>query len=156
MNDLQKILQKMNTISQEIEEVMTLSGFSYYDALSGLDIDYKDSEQLLLWDELKDILDKLEEAKCRIDYLNKPIKETGRLHRNETGEYITESGHCYTMGDKIEFLVSNDNLDAPYWMITSVWHNGKDYCLDIVEEVPMEGLTVRVRESEDRMSSRLF
>ncbi|MDE6588781.1 MAG: DUF5348 domain-containing protein, partial [Oscillospiraceae bacterium] len=38
-----------------------------------------------------------------------------------------------------------DYHDAPYWTITSVEHNGKDYYLVGHKDTPMKGLRVRVR-----------
>ncbi len=147
MNDLQKMLQEVTTISKEIGKVLPLTAdMVFYDALARLDIDYADSEQLLLLDELSDILFSLEDAKRRIDYLNRPIKETSQLHKGKGGRYETAGGYWSASGDRIELLVSNGNREVPYWTVTNVLHDGKDYCFDRFEEIPMEGLTVRIRE----------
>ena len=57
--------------------------------LRGLHVDRKDSDQLFLLKELRSIMRKLAEAGCGIEYLSRPVKEVGFLHREEGGEYAT-------------------------------------------------------------------
>ena len=40
----------------------------------------------------------------------------------------------------IEALVSDEYHDVPYWTITSVEHNGRDYYLVGHKDIPMKGL----------------
>jgi hypothetical protein len=84
----------VSRISSEIGKILKQSTYTEYDDLSGLVIDYTDSEQLLfLHDEMRNILERLEDVKYRIDYLNKPIKEVGTLYKNEEGRYGLEIRH---------------------------------------------------------------
>ena len=68
-----------------------------------------------------------------------------RLHRNESRRYETDGGHYYTCGSPIEALVEDGYRDVPYWVRTTLEHNGKDYFLVGYGSVEMDGLTVRVR-----------
>lgn len=63
MNDLEKVLQAASTLSSEICSLIKLAAYGKYDDLSGLNICYKDPEQLFLLDELRMILTKLCEVK---------------------------------------------------------------------------------------------
>ena len=53
----------------------------------------------------------------------------------------------YCCGSPIEALVTDDRYDVPYWVRTSVEHDGTDYYLVGHRDVCMEGLTVRIRRS---------
>lgn len=144
MNDLEKILLELKPISSSIGKVLKSSSYEEYDDLSGLNINYEDAEQLLLLDELRRIIQKLDDVKARVDYLNKPVIWTKRLSKNESGKYETSKKE-YSCGARIEALVSNDYHDVPYWAITRVEHDGDDYYLVGYKDVPLEHLTVRAR-----------
>ena len=147
MSDLLNILKEACVISGSIERLLKMSTYNNYDDLSGLAIDYRDSEQLLLLDELRLIMEKLDDAKDRIDYLNRPIGYKGKLHKNESGRYELGNGHYYTSGSRIEVLVSDDyHNERPYWARSRVEHDGVDYYLVGFKEISMEGITARVRK----------
>ncbi|GFI45170.1 hypothetical protein IMSAGC019_00480 [Lachnospiraceae bacterium] len=90
---------------------------------------------------------KLSDVERRIAYLSRPVKETSRLHKNGSGRYETKSGHYYTSGSGIEVLIKDDYREVPYWVWTSVEHDGRDYYLVGHKDIRMDGLTVRVREA---------
>lgn len=145
MNDLQKVLEKAATLSTEIDYLLKMATYNEYEDLSGLKIDYKDPEQLLLLDELRLIMEKLDEANRRIEYLNKPVKYKGKLCRNNSGKYELENGHHYSCGSVIEVFISDDWHDAPYWARSRVEHDGKDYYLVGHKDMSLEGLPARIR-----------
>jgi hypothetical protein len=108
------------------------------------------AEQLFRMDELKSILQKLDDISRTLDYLNCPIKAVGTLHLNQNGRYEMENGHEFSSGCSIEYL-SEDNLhwmyddksgkrvSVPYWCASRIEHNGERYyivgCNDELEEM---------------------
>ncbi len=147
MADLNMVLSEAQKLNGSISSLLRLSTYDDYDDLSGLHIDYKDGQQLFLQTELREIMEKLSDVTGRIAYLSRPVKETSRLHKNRSGRYETEKGHYYTSGSGIEALVKDDCREVPYWVWTSVEHDGKDYYLVDYKDVRLDGLTVRVREA---------
>ncbi|RBP59305.1 hypothetical protein DES36_11930 [Alkalibaculum bacchi] len=144
MNDLEKILNNTGNISNAIGNLLKESTYKDYDDLSGLDIDRKDEEQLFLLDELRGILEKLENVKRDIDYLNRSIIYTGFLYKNNRGRYQAGNKE-FTSGSGIEVLIYDEFYENDRWVITSVEHND-DYYLVGHRNVPMDGLKVRIRE----------
>jgi hypothetical protein len=145
MNDMEKLLSSAGKISREIEEFLRTADYENYDDLSGLKIDYEDENQLLLLNEFKGILEKLDSVKSDINYLNRPIKSTGILHKNNRGRYETEFRE-YSSGYGIEAFIYDEYFEKNRWVITRVEHNGRDYYLVNYRNVPMEGLKVRIRK----------
>lgn len=146
MANINEVLAKAVELSWQIDSLLRLSTYKQYDDLSGLEINCEDAEQVFLLDELRVVMDKLADAKDKISYLTRPIKETSRLHKNESGKYETRCGHYYSCGYGIEALVSDDYREVPYWSRTRVEHADGDYYLVGHRGVPLDGLTVRVRE----------
>ena len=145
MADLKMVLEKVNDIKWKIDSILRDSTYDDYDDLSGLDIDYKDSEQLFLLDELQAVMKCLDEVRGRIEYLSLPVREVSRLHRNGSGRYETDGGYCYTCGSSIEALVQDGYQEVPYWVWTRLEHNEKGYYLVGYSNVDLDGLTVRIR-----------
>ena len=146
MADLQKVFVEAAKLNRQIAQFLKFSTYTDYDDLSGLDgIDRTDGEQLLLWEELRLITDKLADAQERIAYLTRPIVETSRLRKGIGGKYQTVKGRVYDCSCSIEALVSDEYHDVPYWTRTVVEHNGEDYYLVGYKGLSMNGLTVRVR-----------
>ncbi len=145
MADLKTTLSKTFALESEIKALFSAAAFDDYYELSGLHINSTDSDQLFLLDELQVIMAKLLEVKNKIAYLKCPVKETSRLHKNRQGRYETAKGYVYTSGEVIEALIDNGYHDAPYWVRTSVEHNGKDYYLVNYNSICMDGLLVRRR-----------
>lgn len=144
MNDLEKLLINAGSISKNIDELLRRSTYDKYDDLSGLDINYDDKEQSFLLEEIKIILDKLEVAKNRIDYLNKPIQDIGELRKNNRGRYEL-GGEEFSCGSSIEVVLYDEYYEKENWVRTRVEHNGKDYYLVGYRDIPMQGLKVRIR-----------
>ena len=145
MADLQAALAEAVKLNQNITQFLKFSTYPEYSDLSGLDIDFHDGEQLLIWDELRRITEQLADVQEYISYLTRPVTEESRLRKGTAGKYQTAKGYYYDCGNVIEALVSDDYHDVPYWTITSVEHNGRDYYLVGHKGVPMKGLRVRVR-----------
>lgn len=147
MADLQMALEEAFKLNRSIAQFLKFTTYPDYDDLSGLDIDFNDSEQLLIWEELRVITDRLADVQDFISYLARPIVEESRLRKGVAGKYRTAKGHYYDCGSIIEALVSDEYHEVPYWTRTTVEHNGKDYYLVGYRDVPMKGLRVRVRSA---------
>ena len=145
MADLQMALSEAVKLNRSITQFLKFSTYTDYDDLSGLDIDFADGEQLLLWDELRRITDRLADVQEYISYLTRPVAEVSRLRKGTAGKYRTAKGHFYDCRSSIEALVTDEYHEVPYWTWTIVEHNGEDYYLAGYKDLPMNGLTVRVR-----------
>jgi hypothetical protein len=145
MANLRQIFAEAVQFNQGITRFLKASTYFEYSDLSGLDPDTRDSEQLLLWDELRFITEKLADVQERITYLTRPVAEVSRLRKDTTEKYRTAKGRCYDCRSGIEALVTDEYRDVPYWSQTIVEHDGRDYYLAGFKELPLDGLTVRVR-----------
>ena len=147
MTDLQMVLSEATKLNQHITQSLKFSTYPEYNDLSGLDIDFHDGEQILIWDELRRIMDKLADVQEYISYLTRPITEVSRLRKGTAGKYRTAKGRYYDCCSSIEALVTDEYHNVPYWTRTTVEHNGEDYYLVGYKGLPMEGLRVRVRSA---------
>ncbi len=145
MKDLRELLERSQKLNTDIKRLLKESTYLEYEDLSELDIDYKDAEQLLLQEQLWKVLQELEDVSDRLDYLALPVREVSRLHKNSDGRYGTKSGHYFTSGCRVEALISDSFRMVPYWVRTSIEHDGKDYFLAGYQKVKLEGLKVRLR-----------
>ena len=89
MADLQMVLSAAVKLNQHITQFLKFSTYPEYNDLSGLDIDFHDGEQILIWDELRRIMDKLADVQEYISYLTRPITEVSRLRKGTAGKYQT-------------------------------------------------------------------
>ncbi|MCI8811513.1 MAG: DUF5348 domain-containing protein [Oscillibacter sp.] len=147
MADLQMVLSEAVKLNRSILQFLKFSIYTDYDDLSGLDIDRTDSEQLLLWEELRRITDKLADVQEYVSYLTRPITEVSILRKGTAGKYRTAKGHFYDCRSSIEALVTDEYHEVPYWTRTVVEHNREDYYLVGYKDLPMKGLRVRVRSA---------
>ncbi len=145
MADLKKVLEKTNDLKCKIDSILRYSTYDEGDDLGGLNINYRDGEQLFLLEELQSIMRNLDEVRGKLTYLALPVREVSRLHKNESGRYETDGGHYYTCGSPVEALVEDGYHEVPYWVWTRLEHNEKGYYLVGCDSVEMDGLTVRVR-----------
>nr|WP_303040173.1 DUF5348 domain-containing protein [Enterocloster clostridioformis] len=150
LNDMS---DKLNSLSTEIKRVLSVSGYEDYSDLSCVDYDNSSSEDLLLMDEYNKIVAKLSDINDTLTYLTRPIKCTGKLHKDSCGRYAIDE-YTWTSGCTIEFLckdswhqrdVDGEWVNTPYWAVSSVEHNGQDYYIVYHNDVMMDGLEVRVR-----------
>ena len=85
MADLQMVLSEATKLNQHITQSLKFSTYPEYNDLSGLDIDFHDGEQILIWDELRRIMDKLADVQEYIFYLTRPITEVSILRKGTAG-----------------------------------------------------------------------
>ena len=145
MTSLKEVFSETNGLYCKIDRSLKLCTYVEFDDLSGLEISYKDSEQLFLLEELQSIMESLNEVRGRLAYLALPVKEVSGLHKNSSGRYETDSGHYYTCGSPIEALVQDGRWEVPHWVSTRLECNDKGYYLVGYGNVDMDSLTVRVR-----------
>ena len=143
--DLDMTLAMMKGMKNWIDDMLDATTYDDHADLRGLNADQKDSDQLFQLRELQAIMGKLADISDSIAYLFRPVQEISTLHKDENGEYRTEKGYCYRSGILIEVLIQGDSNEIPRWVQTRVEHDGEDYYLLGHDDIPMEGLRVRVR-----------
>lgn len=141
MNTIKDLQSKLNVVNQELKDIIKQSRFNEYNDLSGLKYDSESAEELLLVDEFRSVMNKLDEASSTIEYLNKPIRKKGVLSKGCNGRYFYD-GRELTCGCCIEALVLVD--DVWKWMTTRMEHDGRDYYL-VGYKGNINGLCVRER-----------
>lgn len=144
MTDLQKLLEETKGLSHKIEMIVKKYKYDFYSDLLECEIDYTNPEEQLLLRELGNVLEKLSEAKLKIDYLSSSIEDEGRLRLNWNDRYVLNE-HEYHCGNKIEFYyVPDDEDEHPRWVVSRIEHD-KEYYIVGYENVKLDGLRVRVR-----------
>lgn len=53
-------------------------------------------------------------------------------------------GYCYRSGSLIEALLQDYSCEVPCWVQAKAGHDGEDYYLMGYEDIPVEGMSVRV------------
>lgn len=152
--NIKEIMNKVFELNTKIKQLISYAEYEQYDDLSGLKYDDENPDDLMMLDELRILFRKLDDISHTINYLNKPIKEEGILHKNKNGRYEI-NGHELSSGCGIECLISDEwhfiydkngkYVETPYWYATRIEHDGKDYYIVDVNGVELEGLKVRIR-----------
>ena len=149
MKSLAQIMDQAIVLKSEISKLLLASTYKECSDLSGLDINYGDSEQLLQLEVLRDITEKLADIEATLDYMSLPVLEGGQLVKNAVGKYTTNSGHVLHAGSMVEALIADGVYDVPYWSIDRVEYDGTDYYLVKNLNTPMDGLAVRIRGKKE-------
>lgn len=156
MKKLEELQGMLNELNEKIGAILRYTEFRDYEDLSAFDINSNSADQLMLWDEFRMILERMDFINDRLNYLNVPVLYEGTLSKNEQGRYQLPNGKYYTSGSLIECLICDGGHDkynedskeyenVPYWARTSVEHDGNDYYLVSYKNIPMQGLRARVR-----------
>lgn len=90
------------------------------------------------------LLEKLDDMKGKIEYLQRPILAEATLMINKNGRYELDSENELTSGHPIEFLYYDDFYQCETWIASRVEHS-TDYYIFEYPDVPLEGLKVRIR-----------
>ncbi len=143
--ELSMALMQMKGLKCRIEDILNVTTYDEHADLRGLHVDHEDSDQLFQLKELQAIMRKLADIGGSIEYLFRPVQENSTLHKDENGEYRTEKGFRYRSGSLIEVLLPEADGENSCWVQTKVEHDGEDYYLIGYDDIPMEGLHVRVR-----------
>lgn len=152
--NIKEIMNEVFELNQKIKQLLSHAEYEQYDDLSGLKYDDKNPDDLMMLDELKTLFSKMDDISYTINYLSRPIKEEGFLHKNRNGRYEI-NGHEFSSGSGIECLISDEwhfiydkngkYVETPYWYASRIEHDGKDYYIVGVHGVELEGLRVRIR-----------
>lgn len=135
--DIQRLVPKLNALQRRIS--------SMEDTIVREELNADDS---LLYDEYREIADKLYRITVRLDYLSRPIKCQGNLYKNSAGRYAIDEDTYFTSGSRIEVFIPSDYMpNGGAWILTSVEHGGpqNDYYLTRSSRIPMLGLMARLR-----------
>ena len=151
---IKDIFNEVEELNLKIKQVLYHAEFENYEDLSALEYNNINPDDLMLLDELRSILTKLDEISHIINYLSRPIKKEGILHKNRNGRYEMEC-HEFSSGYGIEYLATddwhcrydenNEYVQTPYWCVSRIEHNGDDYYIVGANDVELEGLRVRIR-----------
>lgn len=79
MKSLSQIMDQAMVLKSEISKLLLASTYKECSDLSGLDINYGDSEQLLQLEVLRDITEKLADIEATLNYMSLPVVEGGQL-----------------------------------------------------------------------------
>lgn len=152
--NIRDIFNEIEELNLKIKQILYHSEFDNYDDLSALNYNNSNPDDLLLLDELRSMLTKLEEISHTINYLSRPVKKEGFLHKNRNGRYEM-NGHEFSSGCGIEYLATDDwhcrydengnYVQTPYWCASRVEHNGEDYYIVGTKNIDLERLRVRIR-----------
>ena len=82
---IKDIFNEVEELNLKIKQVLYHAEFENYEDLSALEYDSANPDQLMMLDELKSMLTKLEEISNTINYLSRPVKKEGKLHKNRSG-----------------------------------------------------------------------
>lgn len=109
----------------------------------------EDPDEKFLIRQYSKLTDKLDDIYRRLEYLAKDIVTEGMIFHNSAGRYELLNGDYFTSGSIIEILVKpkyEDEENKPYWVLTTVEHNGDDYyAVALGKETSINGMTVRLR-----------
>ena len=151
---LDELTKEMEQLHRHVKRIVDMSEYREYDDLSGIEYDRQSAEDLLLVDEYKGILQKLDDVEYTLAYLKKPVAFEDTLTVNESGRYTTTNGRVtYTSGSGIEFLYQEEIYNSkkeefefvPCWRTSRIEHNGECYYIVGYSSVELDGLNVRVR-----------
>ena len=152
MKTLQDLKEELDRLSGQLTHIIKGSGYEEWGDISGLEYDPEDPESLFLKDELEETLEKLDRVNSGLSYLSQPIAVQGQLHRGSNGRYSVE-GRELSSGYGLEILAptevttkSGDWRAGFKWVATRMEHNGEDYYIVGYRDLPLEGLTVRIRK----------
>lgn len=151
--NIRELTAAMQYLSEQLNVVLSKSGFQEYDDLSSVKYDINNPDDLMLIDVYRQLFSKLSDVQYTISYLSRPVKHQDRLTLRSDGRYGTVNGTTYyTSGSRIEFLTfeevldsSGQLIDVPAWRISRIEHNGTDYYIVGYPDVDLNGLRVRIR-----------
>ena len=154
-NNIKDIMSDLKELNTSLKKIIYNSKYELYDDLSGLEYDKSDADELFLLDELQLILSKIDNVSQTLNYLEKPIKVEGKLHKNSNGRYEVK-GIELSSGYGIEYLTTddwhmryddNDNyVTTPYWKSSRIEHDGTDYYIVGADYLDtLENVLVRIR-----------
>lgn len=143
---LEELKKRMFKIRDSINYALDYCPDSTFD----MSANRNDPDEQLFISEFDRILERLEDIKYDLDYLDAPVSDPETLHKNKNGRYATPTKE-FSSGNHIEYLIEYplDPTDSPEmgtkWERGRIEHNGADYYMYKHPEITLEGLTVRLR-----------
>ena len=124
MANINDILVQASELRAGIDRLLRSSTYRQYDDLSGLEINRQDSEQLFLLDELRGIMEKLDNVEEAIRYLELPVDEISHLHKNDSDRYETRRVRCSAAATPLRLLSPTTAMTfpigrGPEWSMTA-------------------------------------
>ena len=143
--DLNEYQKRINDALGEVKRLLVQSGYWDNQTLENIDCDRDDPDDIQRWNELTNASKLLLKAVDDLNYLQRPIAGTSRLHLNASGRYENDFNE-YTSGSGIEFLLA-DNCSTPCWVRSRVEVDGDGkYYIVGYRGLNMDGLETRVRK----------
>ena len=143
INDLYRQLLSMNA---DIKKLIKEAEFDNYDDLSGVEIDADNINERFMREQLRAVMQNLQDASADLNYLKRDITGEYTLYKNGSGRY-TDGVKEYSCGNVIEFCYYDDFDECDKWDISTVEHNGEDYYIVRHKKLSLEGLKVRRRNA---------
>lgn len=152
--DLNEMLDKLNTLARDIRRLGKAVGYNGDDELEDVRLDESGAQDLFLYDELLFTMRQLSKAAGNVEYLKRPIRNAGRLHKAGSGRYAFPDGEELPCGHGVELLVADwtharyikdDYTPVPYWKAGRIEHDGDDYYFTGSRETPLDGAQARIR-----------
>lgn len=146
--NVKELMKRVRNLTREIGEIVRISGYDYGYSEFEVDYDCKNPDEVQLYNELYSMVEKLDDIRSEVEFLDREIAEVSELHKNNYGRYVTASGTELTCGTGIEFLYSNPHYeDEPsYWVSARIEHNGKDYYIYGYPNVNLSTVLIRFRK----------
>ena len=148
--DSKEALFRLERLKSEIDSLLFYTKGGKYQEVDSC-IKYQDTpDDRMLGNEFHWILDKLQDVSGEIEYLTKPIKETGTLLKKNNGRYAMFNSRSdevmeFSCGTGIEALIY-DEVDEKYtWVISRIEHDGMDYYIVGNHDAKLSGIKVRIR-----------
>ncbi len=134
--------KNIKNIFKEIDKILNINNLT--DCLDYLDgVEPASADERLIYNELQKILEKLEEIKSTIDYLDCPIKYQGKLYLNNNGRYVINDCEL-KCGSIVEILITSHGIKR--WVLSNIEadKNG-NYYLKAIPSLNLHGATARKR-----------
>ncbi len=153
--NIKELESKLQNLSYSLDRALKESGYKDNLDLSEIEYTPTDPQERFLKAECEAILENLMRAVDELEYLSKPIGETGKLYKAENGRYRATDGRNeweYSSGSGIEFLVNEiyedengQETEVGRWIASSVESQNGRYYIVHYPNLELEGLTVRKR-----------
>ena len=143
---LDELNQALTRLNGEIQSIQRACDFQKYSDLSALEVPSNDADGIYLWNELREIMNRLDDVQMRILLVNAPVELSGALYKTPRGRYmIPGQEYELTCGCGVELLIDDGSYDIPYWCAGRIEHNGTDYYFTGCPKMPLEGAQARIR-----------
>lgn len=140
--ELKEAFKILNDLGYRIEMKVRL--FDY--EAENVQYNHQDANDCFLHDQLKGIIEKLNDVQHDIAYLQRPICAQGIITHNDDGRYELPTGDYFTSGSTCEILTYDDLQERNEWVFTSIEHNGNDYYATALgKDISIDGMMLRVR-----------